>query len=124
MNPTTALIWAAFSVPGTHYWPDAHEGREYLASEHRHLFHVRVEVRVTEDDRQFEFHDLAELAETVVRETIANGEEGGMLTFGPRSCETLARELLTELAAMEVPVTGVSWSEDGEFGAVIRTEAS
>ena len=117
----TATIWASLTIPGTHYWPDAHEGREYLASEHRHLFHVRADVQVTHDDRALEFHDLREVMDTLIRETIANGSEFGLYTFGPRSCEALARELLELLTdnGYGWPVISVEWSEDGEFGAVV-----
>jgi hypothetical protein len=120
MNTT---IWATITVPGTHYWPDAHEGREYLAQEHRHLFHVRAEVAVGHDDRDIEFHDLAELLANEAR-SLAYGSEGGLYSFGSRSCEMLARQLfdwLRDTGGPSLSVVSVEWSEDGEFGAIVRS---
>ena len=50
-------IWVTFQKEGLHKWPDAtqHPGIEFLANEHRHMFHFRVDLEVWHDDREVEF---------------------------------------------------------------------
>lgn len=101
-------VWARFTQEGWHRWPDASARRDYLAHEHRHLFHVCVTVPVTHEDRQVEFHDLMDAARSAW--------PGPAL--GPMSCETIARiigaHVLQEFA---LDVVRVTVSEDDECGA-------
>ena len=50
-------IFVTFQKEGLHRWPDAinFPGVEFLANEHRHMFHFRVEMEVFHDDREVEF---------------------------------------------------------------------
>ena len=50
-------VFVTFQKEGLHRWPDAHKypGIEFLANEHRHMFHFRVEIQVFHDDREIEF---------------------------------------------------------------------
>ena len=50
-------IFVTFQKEGLHKWPDAidHPGVEFLANEHRHMFHFRVDLQVFHDDREVEF---------------------------------------------------------------------
>jgi len=110
----SATVWTLVQLPGWHRWPDAPPHRDYLSVRHRHLFHVRVEVQVRHDDRDVEFHDLAD----AVRDWWpADGE------FGSASCERigaqlgehLLRELLLVACVVDV-------SEDGESGARVNVK--
>lgn len=112
-------ITALIRVPGLHHWPHAHAGRSYLAAPHRHLFHVKATVAVEHDERDVEFHDLADLMSERV-ELMGTPHGWGAIDFGPKSCETLARELLSDLH--ECRVVSVEWSEDGEFSAIVYAE--
>ncbi|PSK95789.1 hypothetical protein CLV30_12841 [Haloactinopolyspora alba] len=112
-------IGARVTVPGLHNWPDAHGDRSYLRCAHRHLFHIDVEARVGHDERDVEFHDLAHLVDTEARR-LGHDTDTGLVDYGARSCETLARQLAVALAPI-VNVATVRWSEDGEFWATITT---
>jgi hypothetical protein len=110
-------ITARFRVPGLHYWPGATEGREYLSQPHRHLFHVAVTMRVNHLDRQVEWHDLGTAANELA---VKMGDaHNGLIDYGPRSCESLATELMNALRGNGFNVTQVEWSEDGEYTATV-----
>ncbi len=84
--------------------------RLYLASDHRHLFHVEVMIQVFEDDREIEFHDLLDVAK----------EQFGQGDFGNDSCETMAR-CLKEKMTIRYPNRhmNIKVFEDGEVGAAL-----
>ena len=108
-------IWVRTTVQGFHNWPQPYKGREYLADRHRHLFHVEVEVPVSHDDRDIEFHDLLDEVNGWLRQF--RGE------FGPRSCEAIARELgKFVLLSHPIGTVKITVSEDGEAGAVVVLE--
>lgn len=110
-------VWCTFTRVGFHCWPMAAEvlpNRVYLADRHRHLFHVRVEVPVMHDERDVEFHELRDYAETWWP---SDGELGAL------SCETIARQVADYvLGKWLLPWIQVMVSEDGEAGAVVRIE--
>ncbi|WP_371500335.1 hypothetical protein OG871_27660 [Kitasatospora sp. NBC_00374] len=108
----SATVWAEVRLPGFHHWPAAPEHRAYLRARHRHLFHIRAAVHVVHDDRDTEFHDLADH----IRAWWGPGDR----ECGPASCETLARALAEHLTAMGLRLDEVAVSEDGEAGAVVR----
>lgn len=120
VHPSAGRIRARLTVPGVHYWPDAKGTRAYLAFPHRHLFHVAVEVPVTHEERQIEFHDLRQLAWEGIG-TLGGpwASDPSLIDFGPASCETLARRLGEWLTHRGVPVGEVVWGEDGESEAVV-----
>jgi hypothetical protein len=107
--PGQVTVWARVALPGFHYWPGAPPHRSYLSARHRHLFIVAVAVAVDHDDRDTEFHDLADL----IREWW--GPPGR--DWGASSCETLARGLAATLDDAGAAVVSVEVSEDGESGA-------
>lgn len=84
----------------------------FLRDRHRHLFHVRVEWRVSHEDREREFflekwqlhRDISTLKDLAEEE-------------GDWSCERWAREILEMTGAFRVEV-----SEDGENGAVVSRQ--
>lgn len=97
---------------GWHSWPTAPPNRYYLAYNHRHLFHFRVEMDVRHDEREVEFHDLMD----EIRVWLPRDGE-----YGPASCERIARDLLARLLQNHKGRrVAVTVSEDGEAGATIE----
>lgn len=116
------VITARLKVPGLHCWPGAHESRKYLRDPHRHLFHIEVTMPVNHDERDTEWHDLAEITQSVV-DGMAGSIHDGLHDFGARSCETLARQLYNQLEAEHgLDIQSIEWGEDGEFSALISHE--
>ncbi|MFE9254269.1 hypothetical protein [Streptomyces sp. NPDC006879] len=107
--PETASIWVEQRLPGFHRWPEAPPERDFLASRHRHLFRVRVDVLVAHDERDLEFFDVADL----IREWWGPGEH----EFGPASCEAMARGLGQWLIGRGLPVAETSVAADDEGGS-------
>lgn len=97
---------------GFHRWPGASGDRAYLADRHRHEWHLEVTCRVDHDERDVEFHDLKDL----VAELAPAGEQGD------RSCEAMARQLMSDLNARlgAGRVMAVEVWEDGECGARVE----
>lgn len=107
-------IWITFALHGIHQYPNAPEEVAYLRDPHRHLFKFKVTVSVYHDDREVEFHMLQNWCKSLY--------SSGVLELNHKSCEMLARELLSKLTekysldrSYEVEV-----SEDGECGAVLK----
>ena len=106
-------IFIRFQRHGFHNWPDAvtvNPSRDYLASRHRHLFFIEVEVPVTHEDRQIEFHDLQDF----------------LINLWPhqkelhnQSCEMLAQQIAKSIREewSHLPWIKVEVSEDNECGA-------
>lgn len=117
MRVTT--VAARVEVPGFHYWPDAAGPRGYLATRHRHLFGVEVEVRVSHSDRAVEFHDLSD----AVRAWWARYSNGsGVAEWQTWSCEDIAAALADHLAQLGMVVERVAVDEDGEHTATVYAE--
>lgn len=110
-----------------HQWPDAHVRRAYLASPHMHTFHITGEAPVQHNDRDIEFHDLRDelrnqvewlLAETPYDQRFLGNPL--QVTFGNRSCETIASQLLDRIDALDV----VRVREDEDCEAIVTRSAS
>lgn len=112
-------VFAKTRFVAFHQWENAPECCKYLASPHRHEFHVEVAVAVELSDREVEFHRL----KTVV-DTFINTE---WKDFMPRhvsqpaaigdSCELLASRIGSYLRhTLGYNVNYVEVSEDGECG--------
>ena len=106
-------IWVTFQKEGLHKWPDAtqHPGVEFLANEHRHMFHFRVDLEVWHDDREVEF--------ILFKRELAGLYEQGTLQLDYKSCEMMADEL-AEYIKLHYPERDfkIEISEDGENGCV------
>ena len=106
-------IWVTFQKEGLHKWPDAtqHPGVEFLANEHRHMFHFRVDLEVWHDDREVEF--------ILFKRELAGLYEQGTLQLDYKSCEMMADELAEYIKQQ---YSGrdfkIEVSEDGENGCV------
>ena len=106
-------IWVTFQKEGLHKWPDAtqHPGVEFLANEHRHMFHFRVDLDVWHDDREVEF--------ILFKRELEKQYEAGTLRLDYKSCEMMADELAVYIQ-QHYPgrPLKIEVSEDGENGAV------
>ena len=117
------MIWVTFRKEGVHCYPAAATdpnlatGDEYdvafLANKHRHIFHFRVWIGVTHNDRDIEFIQFKRWLENLYKDNILN------LNF--MSCEMMSDELYSEISE-KYPSREV-WievSEDGENGSLIK----
>lgn len=115
-----------YSFPATHNWPEAGPiaGEEvgFLAHEHRHTFHVKVEIETHHLDRDIEFFILQRVVREVVDTLYGPRFDGIAYRLGRRSCEQIAKELYGELQLRLVlhGDTQISVSEDNEVWATYR----
>jgi hypothetical protein len=84
-------IWVSFQKEGVHKYPAAASDPKlaavsFLANEHRHIFHFRVELEVFHDDRDVEF--------ILLKRELEGLYNTGTLQLNNMSCEMIARELL------------------------------
>ena len=117
------MIWVTFRKEGMHRYPAAATdpalatGDEYdvsfLANEHRHIFHFRVWIGVTHNDRDIEFIQFKRWCESLYNQDILD------LDF--KSCEMMSDDLYDTISK-KYPGREV-WievSEDGENGSFIK----
>lgn len=117
------MIWVTFRKEGVHCYPAAATdpnlatGDEYdvafLANKHRHIFHFRVWLGVTHNDRDVEFIQFKRWLENLYKDNILD------LNF--QSCEMMSDDLYSEIS-QKYPDREV-WievSEDGENGSFIK----
>ena len=127
MSNAERKIWITFRKEGIHCYPAAATdpalatGDEYdvsfLGSPHRHIFHFRVWIDVLHNDRDIEFIQFKRWLENLYKD--------GILQLDYKSCEMMADDLYTKIAA-RYPERAV-WievAEDGENGALIKYELS
>ena len=117
------MIWVTFRKEGIHCYPAAATdpnlatGDEYdvafLANKHRHIFHFKVWIGVTHNDRDIEFIQFKRWLENLYKDNILD------LNF--QSCEMMSDDLYSEIS-QKYPDREV-WievSEDGENGSFIK----
>ncbi len=117
------MIWVTFRKEGIHKYPAAltdvnlATGDEYdvsfLGYPHRHIFHFRVWINVTHNDRDIEFIQFKRWLEKLYNESV--------LTLDYKSCEMMSDELHAQIIG-KYPDREV-WieiSEDGENGSFIK----
>jgi len=117
------MIWVTFRKEGIHKYPAAltdpnlATGDEYdvsfLGYPHRHIFHFKVWISVTHDDRDIEFIQFKRWLEKLYAE--------GTLQLDYKSCEMMSGELFDTISG-KYPGREV-WievSEDGENGSFIK----
>ena len=117
------MIWVQFHKEGIHKYPAAltdptlATGDEYdvsfLGHPHRHIFHFRVWISVTHNDRDIEFIQFKRWLENLYKE--------GTMTLDYKSCEMMSDELY-DIITQKYPNREV-WievSEDGENGSFIK----
>ena len=109
-------IEVTFQKEGIHKYPAALDDPkladvQFLGYPHRHMFHFRVRVSVTHNDRDIEF--------ILFKRELENLYQGTM-NIDYKSCEMIAEDLINYIIAnypdryVEVGV-----SEDGENGAIL-----
>lgn len=115
------MIWVTFRKEGIHKYPAAltdsnlATGDEYdvsfLGYPHRHIFHFKVSIEVTHDDRDIEFIQF--------KRWLENLYSGGTLALDYKSCEMISNDLHAQIAA-RYPGRDViiEVSEDGENGSI------
>ena len=117
------MIWVTFRKEGMHRYPAAATdpnlatGDEYdvsfLANEHRHIFHFRVWLGVTHNDRDVEFIQFKRWLENLYKDAT--------LSLDHKSCEMMSDDLYAQVS-QKYPDREV-WievSEDGENGSFIK----
>ena len=120
MNVSSRNIWVTFQKEGVHLYPAAKDdpalatGKwddvSFLGYAHRHIFHFRVEISVTHNDRDIEFIQFKRWLESLYSD--------GTLELNHRSCEMIAEEL-AEVILNKYPKRElkISIAEDNENGA-------
>lgn len=106
-----ALVIVTLQVEGFHQWPQACDPVEFLATNHRHLFHIRGEFPVTHGDRELE---IIQVKRWVV-ETISH-YFGTPARFDSMSCEHICEWLLEKFPA----ASAFEVLEDGENGGRVE----
>ena len=117
------MIWVRFQKEGIHAYPAAatdpklNTAGEYdvsfLANPHRHIFHFRVWISVTHNDRDIEFIQFKRWCESLYNQ--------GTLELDWKSCEMMSDDLYDNISK-KYPGREV-WievSEDGENGSFIK----
>ena len=121
MQNAKRMIWVTFTKEGIHKYPAALDdpslatGDEYdvsfLGYPHRHIFHFRVGITVTHNDRDIEFIQFKRWLEKLYE---------GELNVDYKSCEMMSDDLYEQITTK---YTGrevhIEISEDGENGAHI-----
>jgi hypothetical protein len=117
------MIWVTFNKEGMHKYPAAltdpalATGDEYdvsfLGYPHRHIFHFKVWIGVTHDDRDIEFIQF--------KRWLLNLYKDATLSLDYKSCEMMSGDLFDAIST-KYPNREV-WievSEDGENGSFIK----
>ena len=117
------MIWVTFRKEGMHKYPAAltdpalATGDEYdvsfLGYPHRHIFHFKVWIGVTHDDRDIEFIQF--------KRWLENLYSSGTLQLDYKSCEMMSGDLYDSISnkypGREI---WIEVSEDGENGSFIK----
>lgn len=107
-------IWVTTQVVGYHAWPLAPNDVKFLRDQHRHVFHIKVGMNVSES-RQLEFFQEKRRLHTYM-DAIFLPRSDEEIRFGSKSCEEIASEILD----FDSNYDWVEVSEDGENGAIVR----
>ena len=116
-------IWITFRKEGIHCYPAAATdpalatGDQYdvsfLGTPHRHIFHFKVWIGVTHDDRDIEFIQF--------KRWLLNLYKDSILALDYKSCEMMSEDLYQQIS-QKYPDREI-WievSEDGENGSFIK----
>ena len=119
------MIWVTFQKEGIHCYPAAatdpnlatgdYYDVSFLSTPHRHIFHFRVWLGVTHNDRDVEFIQFKRWLERLY------SSNEGVLSLDYKSCEMMSDDLYAQIS-QKYPDREV-WievSEDGENGSFIK----
>ena len=123
MENAKRMIWVTFTKEGIHKYPAALDdpalatGDEYdvsfLGYPHRHIFHFKVGITVTHNDRDIEFIQFKRWLEKLYKEKT--------LELDYKSCDMLSDVLYEQIIAKHPGLeVHIDVSEDGENGAHIE----
>jgi hypothetical protein len=123
MKNAKRMIWVTFKKEGIHKYPAALDdpslatGDEYdvsfLGYPHRHIFHFKVGITVTHNDRDIEFIQFKRWLERLYQD--------GTVELDYKSCEMMADDLYEQIIAKHPGrEVHIDVSEDGENGAHIE----
>ena len=121
--PVARNIYVTFQKEGIHKYPAAAtdpalatggwDDVSFLGVPHRHIFHFRVSIAVTHNDRDIEFIQFKRWLEKCYSD--------GTLELNHKSCEMIARDLnATIKARYPGRETWIDVSEDGENGCFLK----
>ena len=122
MQHAKRMIWVTFTKEGIHKYPAALDdpslatGDEYdvsfLGYAHRHIFHFKVGITVTHNDRDIEFIQFKRWLEKLYE---------GELNVDYKSCEMMSDDLYEQITTKHPGrEVHIDVSEDGENGAHIE----
>lgn len=118
-----AFISVQSQFQALHAWPAAPEQVDFLQHPHRHIFKVKVSVRVLHSDRQAEFFMTKAALDMSLQRYQDSFNPANLLNIGSLSCEMIAEQVLGDLHDRQIKVFMVEVSEDGENSAtVVETE--
>lgn len=100
------------AVQGFHKWEGAPEQLSYLAQRHRHIFEIRAQFMVFNNDRQIELISKQDEIKKYLLDKYGNKD--GACEFGGMACEHIAEEIIDVFDAHSVEVL-----EDGYGGACL-----
>ena len=115
-------IWVTFKKEGIHKYPAAledpklatgdHYDVSFLGYPHRHIFHFKVRIQVTHNDRDIEFIQFKRWLESLYA--------GGTLELDYKSCEMISDDLYNEISTKNPGrFVEIDVAEDGENGCSI-----
>ena len=119
------MIWVTFQKEGIHCYPAAatdpnlatgdYYDVSFLGTPHRHIFHFRVWLGVTHNDRDVEFIQFKRWLERLY------SSEQGVLSLDYKSCEMMSDDLYAQISARYPDrEVWIEVSEDGENGSFIK----
>lgn len=113
----TTTVWCQTQFEGYHYWEGATGDVSFLKHPHRHMFHVRLEVYVSHEDRDVEFITL--------KKQLAGYIDENWVTSPAfqASCEMIAEDICSHFSnKLGYAVHSCTVSEDGENGGTVRCQ--
>jgi hypothetical protein len=121
MTTPTRKIWVTFQREGIHKYPAALtepnlSDVSFLGYPHRHMFHFKVSIAVTHNDRDIEFIQFKRWLQDLYG--------NGTLELDYKSCEMLSEDLYAQInARYPHRAVEITVSEDGENGATVTWES-
>lgn len=108
-------VYCTYQWEDFHCRPDAPDAVAFLRDRHRHIFHTRVEIPVSHDDRDVEFIMMKRDLESFIKTEVIDR------MWVHKSCEMIAKKILEHIKKEYEP----SWakievSEDWENWAVLH----
>lgn len=110
-------IYIQTQFTGYHRWDAAPDCVAFLRNAHRHIFHVKVTVAVSHNDRDIEFFMMKQIVDNFIQRQIienANKDEN----MG--SCEQMAEKIVIFISKHYERTVEVEVNEDTENGAIVN----